>query len=162
MVSTTTSVGGTATSADDRSGCRAPVRRILERDAFLNVSRYRSFEMAGEYAEAERIVREMLAADSTNVDFRGELAGLAAERGDTALADSLDHWLSRQPATRVGWSASVYRARVAALLGRPTDAVARTRDALDQGAWPLWIHLEPALVTLRMRPEFVALTAPRS
>jgi hypothetical protein len=63
----------------------------LERDAFLNVSRYRSFEMAGEYAEAERIVREMLGADSTNVDFRGELAGLAAERGDTALADSLDH-----------------------------------------------------------------------
>jgi DNA-binding SARP family transcriptional activator/TolB-like protein len=121
-----------------------------------------SLEMAGEYAEAERIVRDLLVDDSTNVDFRGELAGLAAERGDTALADSQDRWLSRQPAARVGWSASVYRARVAALLGRPTGAVARTRDALDQGAWPLWIHAEPALATLRKRADFVELTAPRN
>jgi hypothetical protein len=118
--------------------------------------------MAGEYAQAERIVREMLAEDSTNVDLRGELAGLAAERGDIAQADSLDRWLSSQPVARVGWSASVYRARVAALLGRPANAVARTRDALDQGAWPLWIHMEPALAALRKRPDFVELTAPRN
>lgn len=121
-----------------------------------------SLEMLGEYPEAERIVRQLLADDSSNVDFRGELAGLAVERGDTALADSLDGWLAAQPVARVGWSASVYRARVAALAGRSADAVGFTRDALNAGAWPLWIHLEPALATLRTRRDFVALTAPRN
>jgi tetratricopeptide (TPR) repeat protein len=120
-----------------------------------------SLELLGEYAEAEEMVRQLLAEDSANVDFRGELAGLAAERGDTALADTLDRWLAAQPAARVSWSASVYRARVAALLGRRDDAVARTRDALDEGAWPMWIHLDPALAPLRGRRDFVALTAPR-
>ena len=75
------------------------------------------------------MTRQLIAEDSTNVDFRGELAGLAAERGDTALADSLDRWLAAQPRSRVGWSASVYRARVAELLGRRDAAAARTREA---------------------------------
>lgn len=121
-----------------------------------------SFEMMGEYTEAERLVRQLLADDSSNVDFRGELAGLAVERGDTALADSLDRWLAAQPVARVGWSASVYRARAAALAGRLADAVGFTRDALNAGAWPRWIHLEPALAALRTRRDFVAMTAPRS
>jgi TolB-like protein len=120
-----------------------------------------SLEMLGEYAEAEEIARRLVAEDSTNVDFRGELAGLAAERGDTALADSLDRWLAAQPVARVSWTASVYRARVAALLGRDDDAVARTRDAFDEGAWPRWIHQEPELTRLQARRDFVALTAPR-
>jgi hypothetical protein len=120
-----------------------------------------SLEMLGEYAEAEEIARRLIAEDSTNVDFRGELAGLAAERGDTALADSLDRWLAAQPVARVSWTASIYRARVAALLGRDDDAVARTREALDEGAWPRWLHQEPELARLRSRRDFVALTAPR-
>jgi DNA-binding SARP family transcriptional activator/TolB-like protein/tetratricopeptide (TPR) repeat protein len=120
-----------------------------------------SLEMLGAYPEAERLARQLVADDSTNVDCRGELAGLAAERGDTALADTLDRWLAAQPVARVSWTASVYRARVAALLGRRDEAVARTREALDEGAWPLWIHLDPALATLRARPDFVALTEPR-
>ena len=120
-----------------------------------------SLEMTGAYPEAERIARQLVAEDSGNVDFRGELAGLAAERRDTALADSLDHWLAAQPAARVSWSASIYRARVAALLGRPDSAVARTREAFDEGLWPRWLHQEPALAPLRARPDFAALIKPR-
>jgi hypothetical protein len=118
--------------------------------------------MLGNYAEAEQIVRGLAAEDSTNVDFRGELAGLAAERGDTALADSLDRWLSAQPVARVSWTASIYRARIAALLGRRDDAVARARDALDEGAWPRWFHQEPAIMALRSRVDLAALLAPRN
>ena len=121
-----------------------------------------STEMLGQYADAETIARSLVADDSTNVDFRGELAGLAAERGDTALADSLDRWLAAQPVARVSWSASVYRARVAALLGRSDAAMARLRDAFDEGVWPRWLHQEPALDKLRGRADFVALTAPRN
>ena len=120
-----------------------------------------SLEMTGARPEAERIARQLATEDSGNVDFRGELAGLAAERGDTALADSLDRWLAAQPVSRVGWSAIIYRARVAALLGRPDAALARLRDAFDAGIWPRWLHQEPSLAGLRDRPDFSALARPR-
>jgi DNA-binding SARP family transcriptional activator/TolB-like protein len=121
-----------------------------------------SLEMLGAYAAAEGIARQLVAEDSTNVDFRGELAGLAAERGETSLADSMDRWLAAQPVARVSWSASMYRARVAALQGRRDDAVARARDAIDEGAWPRWFHEEPALAPLQGRPDFAALLAPKN
>ena len=107
-----------------------------------------SLDILGHYHEAEQVAAQLVAQDSTNVDFRGELAGLAAESGDTTLADSLDRWLATQPARRVGWSASAYRARVAALLGRRDAAAARTREALAEGAWPMWIHVDSGLVVL--------------
>jgi hypothetical protein len=62
----------------------------------------------------------------------------------------------------VTWSASVYRARVAALLGRPDDAVARVREALDDGAWPSWFHQEPAIMRLRSRKDLAGLLAPKN
>jgi TolB-like protein len=120
-----------------------------------------ALEMVGNYPEAEAMARKLVAEDSTNVDFRGELAGLAAERGETALADSLDRWLAAQSPALVNWSATVYRARVAALLGRPDSAMARLRDAFDEGIWPDWLHQEPAFVRLRNRADYVALTAPK-
>jgi DNA-binding SARP family transcriptional activator/TolB-like protein len=120
-----------------------------------------SLEVLQRFADAERVARALVAIDSTNVDFRGELAGLAAEQGKTALADSLDHWLAAQSPARVSWTASLYRARLAALAGRPDDAMARLRDAFDLGIWPSWLHEEPAFVGLRRRADFAALTAPR-
>ncbi len=111
-----------------------------------------SLEILGNYRDAEELAAQLAAEDSANVDYRGELAGLAAERGDTALADSLDRWLAAQPRSRVAWSAAVYRARVAALLGRRDAATARTREAIDDGAWPLWIHIDSALTVLRRGP----------
>ncbi len=121
-----------------------------------------SLEIVGAYADAERLARQLLAEDSANVDVRGELAGLAAERGDTALADSLDRWLAAQPVARASWTASMYRARLAALRGRLDDAVARMVEARDEGAWPMWIHQDPAFAALRTRRDFVALTAPQN
>jgi DNA-binding SARP family transcriptional activator/TolB-like protein len=121
-----------------------------------------ALEIVGQLADADTLARHLLADDSANVDVVGELASLAARRGDTARADSLDGWLAAQPVVRVGWSADVYRAHLAALLGRRDDAIARVREALDHGAWPTWIHLDPALATLRSRADFVALTRPRS
>ena len=120
-----------------------------------------SLEMTGAFPEAERLARRLVAEDSSNVDYRGELAGLAAERGDTALADSVDRWLAAQPVARVSWTASIYRARVAALLGRRDAAMARLRDAFDEGIWPRWLHQEPAFNILRDRSDFIALTQPR-
>ncbi len=120
-----------------------------------------SLEMLARYQDAQRILERLVADDSSNVDFRGNLGGVAAESGDTALADAMDDWLAAQPASRAGWSASIYRARIAALQGRDDDAMARLREAFDAGIWPRWLDQEPALAALRHRADFIALTAPR-
>lgn len=120
-----------------------------------------ALETVGSYADAARLTRQLVVEDTANVDFRGELAGLAAEQGDTALADSLDRWLAGQSVERVAWTASVYRARIAALLGRDDDAVARVRDAMDEGAWPYWFHQEPELARLSPRHDLATLLAPK-
>ena len=96
-----------------------------------------------------------------NVDYRGELAGLAAERGDSARADSIDAWLARQQGDAVAWSASFYRARDAAFLGRDAKAIALLRQTIEQGSWPYYLHMEPAFARLRTNREFTALLAPK-
>jgi DNA-binding SARP family transcriptional activator/TolB-like protein len=108
-----------------------------------------SLDMMGANAEAESDLRTLLHEDTVNVDYKGLIGSLAAERGDTALADSIDGWLARQTGDQVSWSASYYRTRNDALLGRRSDAVARLRDAIDQGAWPMYLHEDPALTGLR-------------
>ena len=118
-----------------------------------------SLELMGAYANAEQTARALVAEDSTNIDFRGMLGSIAAERGETALADSVDRWLARQSGDLVGWSASYYRARNAALLGRRDDAIARLHDAVDQGIWLTYVHIDPAFIPLYNVPEYVALTA---
>jgi DNA-binding SARP family transcriptional activator/TolB-like protein len=118
-------------------------------------------EQVGRAADARRIVERLLVGDSSNIDYRGTLAGLAAATGDTALADRLDGWLAALPPERALWGGAFYRARVASLRGRPADAVALVRETLARGAWPYWVHLDPALHRLATRPEYVALTSPR-
>lgn len=120
-----------------------------------------ALELTHDYAGADKLARVLLSEDPTNVDYIGEVGGLAVERGDTQLADSLDHVLAGRTDARTGWSGNVYRARIAALSGHDSVAVARVKDALDGGAWPMWIHLEPAFARLRSRPDFVSLTSPR-
>lgn len=134
---------------DDRS---APEMRLFEAECL---------EQVGRPADATRIVERLLASDSSNIDYRGTLAGLAAASGDTALADRLDRWLAALPPERALWGSTFYRARVASLQGRPADAVSLVRETLALGAWPYWVHLDPALHRLVTRPEYAALTAPR-
>ncbi len=120
-----------------------------------------SLEMIGANAEAERNLRSILHDDTANVDYRGLLGSLAAERGDTAVADSIDGWLARQTGDQVSWSASYYRARNAALLGRRSNAVARLRETIDQGAWPMYLHGDPALSAIENSRAAVTVAALR-
>ena len=120
-----------------------------------------SLELMGSFEEAERITRALFDEDSTNLDYRGMLAGLAAERGDSLRADSLDDWLARQRGDLVSWTASYYRARDAALLGRDAKAIALLRQAFDEGAWPYYVLNEPAFARLRTNRDFESLVAPK-
>jgi DNA-binding SARP family transcriptional activator/TolB-like protein len=120
-----------------------------------------SLDMTGADAEAERDLRLLAHEDTANVYYKGLIGSLAAERGDAALVDSIDGWLARQTGDRVNWTASYYRARNDALLGRHSDAVARLRDAIDRGAWPMYLHGDPALSRVRDSRASVAVAAPR-
>ena len=118
-------------------------------------------EEAGAFDSAESIMRSLVTEDSSNVAFRGIMAGLAAERGDTATALRLDEWLSRRSADLDYWGPTYYRARVATLLGRPDAAVALVRTSMELGAWPSWIHIDPILHRLASRSDYRGLTLPR-
>jgi hypothetical protein len=116
----------------------------------------------GAYPEAERIARTLADEDSTNIDYQGELAGLAAERGDSARTDSIDDWLARQHGDAVAWTANFYRARDAALLGHAAQAITLLRQTIDGGAWPYYLLNEPAFARLATNPAFEALLAPKN
>ncbi len=118
-------------------------------------------EQAGRTADAMRVANALVAEDSSNVDARGFMAGLAAESGDTALAARLDAWLSALPPERALWGASFYRARLASLRSRPAEAMGLVRETLARGAWPYWLHADPALHRLAGRSDYAALMAPR-
>jgi DNA-binding SARP family transcriptional activator/TolB-like protein len=120
-----------------------------------------SLELMGSYADADRMTRTLAAEDSTNIDYQGELAGLAAERGDGARSDSIDQWLSHQHGDAVSWTASYYRARDAALLSRDSAAIALLRQCMDEGAWPYYLLNEPAFARLRANAAFASLIAPK-
>ncbi|HEY7860663.1 MAG TPA: hypothetical protein VIB98_04425 [Gemmatimonadaceae bacterium] len=120
-----------------------------------------SLEMTGANREAVSDLQTLMHEDTANVDYRGLLGSLAAERGDTALADSIDGWLARQTGDQVSWTASYYRARNDALLGRRSDAMARLRDAIDEGAWPMYLHADPALASIHLPIASVAAAVPR-
>src|SRR6185312_11098550 len=118
-------------------------------------------EESGAFDSAQTIMRELVQEDSSNVAFRGILAGVAAERGDTATARHLDDWLARRPPGGDAWGPSYYRARVATLLGRPDAAVALMGTSMGLGAWPMWVHIDPILHRLTSRADYRALTFPR-
>jgi DNA-binding SARP family transcriptional activator/TolB-like protein len=118
-------------------------------------------EESGAVDSAQTIVRGLVAHDSLNVTFRGVLAGLAAERGDTETARRLDLWLAGRSADSYGWGPSYYRARMATLLGRPDTAVAFIRTSMEAGAWPMWIHNDPVLHRLTSRADYRTLTFPQ-
>jgi predicted Zn-dependent protease len=118
-------------------------------------------EEAGAFDSAASIMRSLESEDSANVAYRGILAGVEAERGDTATALRLDAWLSRRSSDLDYWGPTYYRARIAALLGRPDAAVALVRTSMQLGAWPMWIHIDPVLHRLSSRADYREVTFPR-
>ena len=120
-----------------------------------------ALDLMGSYDDSERMACALVREDTANIDYRGVLGSSFASRGDTLDADSVDAWLASRPNVQGEWSAAFYRAHDAALLRRPADAVARVREALDNGAWPMYIHIDPAIATLATRHDMAQLTAPR-
>jgi tetratricopeptide (TPR) repeat protein len=85
----------------------------------------------GRLGEAEASLTEIVAGDSADVDARGYLGLIAAQRRDTAAARATDAWLETARAPYV-FTRTMYRARIAALLGNRERALALLGPALDE------------------------------
>jgi DNA-binding SARP family transcriptional activator len=85
----------------------------------------------GRLDDADAALREIVGADSANVDARGYLGLIAARRGDSAEAAAIDAWLDGARTPYV-FTRTMYRARIAALLGMRERALELLGPALDE------------------------------
>lgn len=112
---------------------------------------------------AAPIVDSLLASDSTNPDWRGLRGLIAARRREDALARRIAAQLEadRTP-YRFGYS-TLDRARIAAILGDSTSALALLQQALREGKeYDLWLHRDPDFASLRQNPTFRTILAGRT
>ncbi|MFL5494966.1 MAG: protein kinase domain-containing protein [Gemmatimonadales bacterium] len=108
---------------------------------------------AGRYDEARADYERLAAADSSSVKARAGLGALAARRGNRPEVARIDQWLIHQTGSR--GQAAYARARMAALLGNPEQAVALLRKAFDGGLLSRSsIHTDPDFESLRVYPPY--------
>ena len=125
----------------DRDDRPRAARTVLDRAQLL-------YDM-GQLAEAKALLAPLVARDSTDVEARGHLGLIAARRADTATAVAVDKWLeTARP--RYVFTRTLYRARIAALLGEHERALELLGGALDESGR----FLVPGY---REYPEFVCL-----
>jgi tetratricopeptide (TPR) repeat protein len=115
----------------------------------------------GRYDEVDSLI-SLLRQDTPNDPEVLGLRGVAeARRGrrqaGLAIADSLQMLRSKYQFGAV----TLHRARIAAVLGDHSQAMARLRESFTEGAsHDLWLHRDIDLAGLRLDPQFASLVAP--
>jgi tetratricopeptide (TPR) repeat protein len=114
---------GQALAALDAASSGRAARERADRAAVL-------YEL-GRFDEANTLWTQVLASDTGNVDARGYLGLIAAQRHDTLAAAATDAWLA-ETRPRYVFTRTMYRARIAALLGKGEQALDLLGLALDE------------------------------
>jgi tetratricopeptide (TPR) repeat protein len=114
---------------------------------------------AGNWEDARAGYTRLAARDTASEIARAALGALAARRGDRPQVQRIDAWLAGRPRTVAGRSgdaaATLFRARLAALLGDKPRAVALLRESFERGLKGReYLHLDPDLDALRGYPPF--------
>lgn len=103
------------------------------------------------------------------VDIKGMLGAAFARQGNLAAADSIDRELAAEDPSELRGLASLWRARIAAQLGRKEQAVSLLDQAFHEGTWfqpnapvdgGFW-HTDPDFEPLRDYPTYQRLIAPK-
>jgi tetratricopeptide (TPR) repeat protein/TolB-like protein len=117
---------------------------------------------AGERWDGARRTFDDLATDSLNVpDVLGFQAVLAARGGEREKAARLSQELEALPPAGLEGTHTVWRARIAALLGERETAVQLLRRAFREGAsFGLWLHTDPDLGVMTDYAPLQELLAP--
>ena len=120
----------------------------------------RSLYQAGDWAGADSIFRALAAAHPENARYLGWVGLDAAQRGDTTNAERVSAALASLDVPYLHGVNTLFRARIAAVLGRRDEAVRLVRRARAEGAQVEELHLAPELLGLRGYPPFEELTRP--
>jgi DNA-binding SARP family transcriptional activator/tetratricopeptide (TPR) repeat protein len=88
---------------------------------------------AGRWEEAREIFAALSAEDGENVGHRGHLGVIAARLGDRARAERISAWLRDLERPYLHGAHTLWRARIAAVLGEREEAVDLLRRAFAEG-----------------------------
>jgi tetratricopeptide (TPR) repeat protein len=122
-----------------------------------------SLELLDRLDEAAVVFRALVSEDPSNVDFRGGLGVVATRLGHHDEALATDRWLAELPERNSLGLPTLYRARIAAVMGDPGQALSFLEE-LPYGSHPvdpLFFHTDPALQSLQDQPRFVSLVRNR-
>jgi DNA-binding SARP family transcriptional activator/TolB-like protein len=115
-----------------------------------------------EWEEAWVLLRELAAEDPGVLGVQGLLGAVAARRGDRAEAERIDGWLRDLDRPYLRGANTLWRARIAAVLGEQDRAIDLLRDAFAQGVqYNLSHHVNVDLRLLAEHPHFRALMRPK-
>ena len=122
----------------------------------------RAQALAGRWREAEKILENLAPQFPQNVEYRGRLAVFAARRGDREAAASGDRELQRLSRPYLFGRETLWRARVAALLGDRDRALRLLVRAFSEGhAYGPELHADPDLEPLRSHEGFRRVLRPK-
>ena len=122
----------------------------------------RALYQAGRWDEAEPLLQGLLEHSPERVDYLGHLGVVAGRRGQVQEARGISKALSQMNGPYLRGSNTLWRARIAAVMGEQDEAVALLRASFAQGqAYGLAVHADPDLLPLRENPGFRRLVHPR-
>lgn len=130
--------------------------------------------LAERWDTAQASFEALAAASPRNPDLQGYLGTIAARRGDRAEALRISQWLEGPDLRGRSETRTLWRARIAALLGDPQLAMELLTDAFDEGLGfvgtrlaegsrivAVWLHTDMDLESLHDRADFQELLEPR-
>jgi tetratricopeptide (TPR) repeat protein len=121
----------------------------------------RSLYRARRWQEAEPIFQELAGAAPDHAAYMGHLGLIAAHTGRVVEAEQRAAALAELSGPYLWGSSTLWRARIAAALGRQEEAVALVRASLAQGqAHGMSLHADPDLAPLRAVPAYRELMTP--
>jgi tetratricopeptide (TPR) repeat protein len=122
----------------------------------------RALYLAEEWDEARAVFAELTKASPGDVQATGYAGTIAARKGDRALALRRSAELRGLERPYLFGRHTLWRARIASLLGEKDEAVGLLREAIAQGVvYGLWIHRDMDLEPLRGVPAFEELVRPK-
>ena len=120
----------------------------------------RAMYTAGRYEDAAAAVAA-IPGGARRPDVIGYHGTVAARRGDRRAALAADSALAALADPYLGGANTLWRARIAAVLGERGRAVALLRKAFADGRAVPWLHGDPDFLALRDDPSFRELMRPK-
>ncbi|MDB4888717.1 MAG: transcriptional activator protein [Gemmatimonadetes bacterium] len=120
----------------------------------------------GDYAKSKSAFTALLASDTNDMDALGRLGTIAARTGDSASVRSIEQRLAAWSGKYALGRPTYWRAHIAVLTGRGSEAVSLLHSAFAQGYRPMdlnivTLHEDPDFLPMANDPAFRDLVRPR-